>query len=439
MKNHFGGVKLITIIGVILISAVILLVIIFFAGLNDHEEVSKNNILTNTYTSDTPADIKEENTNFELSFLKLEDKQENIIYSPLSIKYALKMLQEGASDNTYTQIEEIVGNSNLPTYSNIENTLSLANGIFIRDTYYQYVKDDYKNVLESKYNAEIRQDEFQSANNVNSWIAEKTFGKIENMLTDELVTNSDLQMLLINALAIDMEWKIQFEDDKTGGRQFYLVDGTEMTATTMSRTTSSDDVSYYMGDDITAITIDLKEYEGTQLEFMALMPNTNLEQYVDSLTMDKIEEITQNLNSASNTKAGVNINIPKFEFDYDLNLKDNLRKLGITDAFTPQLANFSNMADLEKTQKNLYTSDALHKANIEFSEEGIKAAAVTVFVMMEATSSIGVKNEIPIEININNPFVFLIRDKNTKEIWLVGTVYEPNSWEDDKQDYSIQW
>ena len=212
-----------------------------------------------------------------------------------------------------------------------------------------------------------------------------------------------------------------------------------MTATTMSRTTSSDDVSYYMGDDITAITIDLKEYEGTQLEFMALMPNTNLEQYVDSLTMDKIEEITQNLNSASNTKAGVNINIPKFEFDYDLNLKDNLRKLGITDAFTPQLANFSNMADLEKTQKNLYTSDALHKANIEFSEEGIKAAAVTVFVMMEATSSIGVKNEIPIEININNPFVFLIRDKNTKEIWLVGTVYEPNSWEDDKQDYSIQW
>lgn len=439
MKNHFGGVKLITIIGVILISAVILLVIIFFAGLNDHEEVSKNNILTNTYTSDTPADIKEENTNFELSFLKLEDKQENIIYSPLSIKYALKMLQEGASDNTYTQIEEIVGNSNLPTYSNIENTLSLANGIFIRDTYYQYVKDDYKNVLESKYNAEIRQDEFQSANNVNSWIAEKTFGKIENMLTDELVTNSDLQMLLINALAIDMEWKIQFEDDKTGGRQFYLADGTEMTATTMSRTTSSDDVSYYMGDDITAITIDLKEYEGTQLEFMALMPNTNLEQYVDSLTMDKIEEITQNLNSASNTKAGVNINIPKFEFDYDLNLKDNLRKLGITDAFAPQLANFSNMADLEKTQKNLYTSDALHKANIEFSEEGIKAAAVTVFGMMEATSSIGVKNEIPIEININNPFVFLIRDKNTKEIWLVGTVYEPNSWEDDKQDYSIQW
>ncbi len=438
MKNQFGGVKLITIIGVILIFAVILLLIIVFAGLNDHEEVSKNNILTNTYTSDTPADIKGENTNFELSFLQLEDKQENMIYSPLSIKYALKMLQEGASDNTYTQIEEIVGNSNLPTYRNIENTLSLANGIFIRDTYYQYVKDNYKDILVNKYNAEIRQDEFQSAKNANEWIEEKTFGKIENMLNDDIVTNPDLQMLLINALAIDMEWKNQFDENDTNGRKFYLADGTEMIATMMSRESSSDDISYYMGDDITAITIDLKEYEETQLEFMALMPNTNLEQYVDSLTMDNIEEITQKLNSASNTKAGVKINIPKFEFDYDLNLKDDLIKLGITDAFNGNLANFSNMADLERTQKNLYVSDALHKANIEFSEEGVKAAAVTVFGMMDVTS-IGVEKEIPIEINIDNPFVFLIRDKNTNEIWFVGTVYEPNYWEEDKGDYSTQW
>ena len=438
MKNQFGGVKLITIIGVILIFAVILLLIIVFAGLNDHEEVSKNNILTNTYTSDTPADIKGENTNFELSFLQLEDKQENMIYSPLSIKYALKMLQEGASDNTYTQIEEIVGNSNLPTYRNIENTLSLANGIFIRDTYYQYVKDNYKDILVNKYNAEIRQDEFQSAKNANEWIEEKTFGKIENMLNDDIVTNPDLQMLLINALAIDMEWKNQFDENDTNGRKFYLADGTEMIATMMSRESSSDDISYYIGDDITAITIDLKEYEETQLEFMALMPNTNLEQYVDSLTMDNIEEITQKLNSASNTKAGVKINIPKFEFDYDLNLKDDLIKLGITDAFNGNLANFSNMADLERTQKNLYVSDALHKANIEFSEEGVKAAAVTVFGMMDVTS-IGVEKEIPIEINIDNPFVFLIRDKNTNEIWFVGTVYEPNYWEEDKGDYSTQW
>ena len=438
MKNQFRGIKLITIIGVILIFAIILLAIILFTGLNDNEEVPENNILTNTYISDIPIDIKVENTNFELNFLKLENKQGNIIYSPLSIKYALKMLQEGASGNTYTQIEEILGNSNLPTYRNIEDTLSLANGIFIKNTYYQYVKDNYKDILINKYNAEIKQDEFQNAKNVNEWIEEKTFGKIKNILNDDMVTDPYLQMLLINTLAIDMDWKTQFDENDTNGRDFYLVDGTKMTATTMSKETSSEDVSYYIGNDITVVTIDLKEYDGIQLDFMALMPNTNLKEYVGTLTMQNIEEITRNINSASNTKAGVKINIPKFQFDYNLNLQNDLINLGITDAFDEELADFSNMADLKKTRTNLYVSDAFHKANIEFSEEGIKAAAVTVFAMSD-TTSIGEEKDTPIEIKIDKPFIFLIRDKNSKEIWFVGTVYEPNSWEEDKGDYYMQW
>ena len=91
------------------------------------------------------------------------------------------------------------------------------------------------------------------------------------------------------------------------------------------------------------------------------------------------------------------------------------------------------MADLEKTGKNLYVSDALHKANIDFSEKGVKAAAVTVFAVMEATAMMEPKQ--PIEVKIDKPFVFLIRDKETKEIWFVGTVYEPNPWDKDKAEY----
>ena len=58
MKNQFRGIKLITIIGVIIIFAIILLAIILFTGLNDNEEVLENNILTNTYISDIPIDQK---------------------------------------------------------------------------------------------------------------------------------------------------------------------------------------------------------------------------------------------------------------------------------------------------------------------------------------------------------------------------------------------
>ena len=41
----------------------------------------------------------------------------------------------------------------------------------------------------------------------------------------------------------------------------------------------------------------------------------------------------------------------------------------------------------------------------------------------------------PVEIIINKPFMFLIRDKNTKDIWFTGTVYEPNNWEKDEMEY----
>lgn len=436
MENKKNVKKTIIFMVIILITILLVFIVLHFYKLNKQKENNSNTLANEAHENPQISTVNKED-NFELSFLKIENKQENMIYSPLSIKYALKMLQEGASGNTYTQIEKILGNKDLPKYKNIENTVSLANGLFIRDTYNQFVKEDYKNILTDKYNAEIRQDEFKNANNVNSWIEEKTYKRIKNIIKDEMISNPSLKMLLINALAIDMEWENQFNEEDTKGEKFYLKDDTEITATMMSKKTSSNDFSYYIGDDITALTMDLKEYDDTQLEFMAIMPNTDLINYVDALTFEKIDEITQKLNLASNAKDGLNIHIPKFEFDYDLKLKDDLEKIGITDAFDQVLANFSNMADLEKTGTNLYVSDAFHKSNIEFSEEGIKAAAITVFGISD---TVAIKEEkTPIEININKPFIFLIRDKNTNEIWFVGTVYEPNHWENDEAKYYPNW
>ena len=436
MENKKNVKKTIIFMVIILITILLVFIVLHFYKLNKQKENNSNTLANEAHENPQISTVNKED-NFELSFLKIENKQENMIYSPLSIKYALKMLQEGASGNTYTQIEKILGNKDLPKYKNIENTVSLANGLFIRDTYNQFVKEDYKNILTDKYNAEIRQDEFKNANNVNSWIEEKTYKRIKNIIKDEMISNPSLKMLLINALAIDMEWENQFNEEDTKGEKFYLKDDTEITATMMSKKTSSNDFSYYIGDDITALTMDLKEYDDTQLEFMAIMPNTDLINYVDALTFEKIDEITQKLNLASNAKDGLNIHIPKFEFDYDLKLKDDLEKIGITDAFDQVLANFSNMADLEKTGTNLYVSDAIHKSNIEFSEEGTKAAAVTVFAISDK-ATIGDENT-PIEININKPFIFLIKDKNTNEIWFVGTVYEPNHWENDEAKYYPNW
>ena len=227
-----------------------------------------------------------------------------------------------------------------------------------------------------------------------------------------------------------MEWDEQFDAKDTYGNTFYLTNNKQMQATTMSKETTSEGVSYYLGKDITALTMDLKEYDGTKLEFLAIMPNENLSEYIRLLTNDEINKIDKNLKLASKEKAGVKITIPKFSYEYDLNFKEDLMKLGISDAFSENTAKFSNIANVP-----LYVSKALHKANIDFTEKGIKAAAVTVFTMDENAM---IMEQKPVEVNINKPFLFLIRDKQTKEVWFTGTVFEPNSWNNDKAEYEIR-
>ena len=139
---------------------------------------------------------------------------------------------------------------------------------------------------------------------------------------------------------------------------------------------------------------------------------------------------------ASETKDGVEIYMPRFSFEYDLELRQDLINLGITDAFDEGTADFSNMAELQAGE-NLYVGDALHKANIDFTEKGIKAAAVTLFIM-KTNAIIMEEPKEPETIRIDKPFLYLIKDKNTDEIWFVGTVYQPNSWEEETSNENVQ-
>ena len=369
----------------------------------------------------------QERNDFSMEFLRLENKKENIVYSPLSIKYALNMLNEGVNGNTKTQIENVIKGLNLTKYAPINEVLSLANSVYIRDTYAEYIKEDYKDILSEKYNAEINYDSFSNATNINKWIENKTLGIIQNMLDDNAVQNPATNMILINALAIDMEWANTFDTNDTYGEVFKLDNGDEMTATMMHKETKSQAVAYYKDRKTTALAMDLKKYDDTQLQFVAIMPKDTLSKYVDDFTIDDLNQIISKLTLSSEEKYGVDISIPKFSFDYDLNLKEDLMDLGITDAFNENLADFSNMADTD-----FYVGDALHKADIEFSEEGIRAAAVTAFTMETSAMKDETKPE---EIKIDRPFLYFIRDKETNEIWFTGTVYEPNSWEEDKGEY----
>ena len=450
---------------------------------------------------------------FDLYFLKLENSQKNKVYSPLSIKYALFMLADGAKGNTKAQIDAIIGDYKPYAYSNNKN-MSFANAMFIKNSYKKSILDSYTNLLKEKYNADIVYDSFKNPNNANKWVKEKTLNLLDNIFDDSI---SEYDFFLINALAIDMNWnnqlqcesteakvpcleyrvfyghenysdyityvydesykKIKFngndakvteigasinkydiinelgEDNirSTVGKEFqeYIDNGGETCGMSYTeymdlyieklnanygRFDKSTDFYYYTDDEVKLFAKDLKTYDSKTLEYIAIMPtDKKLDSYIESLKaedinslIDKMKEVKYE-NFEDNYVTKIYGNIPLFDFEYELSLMDDLKKLGIKDVFDAEKADFSNLSK----DKSVYIASAKHKANIIFSNDGIKASAATV-MGGKGAAACGISFEhnydVPVkEINLvfDNPYLFLIRDKDTGEIWFSGTVYEP--------------
>ena len=106
---------------------------------------------------------------------------------------------------------------------------------------------------------------------------------------------------------------------------------------------------------------------------------------------------------------------------------DDLNKLGVTDVFDSKKADLSKLSDA----KGVYINHASHKANIDFSNDGIKAAAATaVGGMGSAAGGFDYLYEVPVEtidITFDKPYLYLIRDKASGEVWFTGTVYNPTT------------
>ena len=108
--------------------------------------------------------------------------------------------------------------------------------------------------------------------------------------------------------------------------------------------------------------------------------------------------------------------MPKFEFDAKLGLANTLASMGMPDAFSGS-ADFSGMTG----ERDLFISDVIHQAFVSVDEAGTEAAAATAVIMKLLSAP-----EPPVELTIDRPFVFLIRDIETGAILFVGRVVDPS-------------
>ena len=200
----------------------------------------------------------------------------------------------------------------------------------------------------------------------------------------------------------------------------------------------STDFKYYVDDNVKMFAKELKEYGGTTLQYVAIMPtDEELDEYIKDVSAEtlsgligKLKETTKD-DSKDGVITKINGTVPMFKFDYGLShLKEDFKKMGIEDVFNNEKANLSNLVDSE----GVFINNVAHKADIDFSNQGIKAAAATVFTggLGDGGDRFDYEWDVPVEeidLSFNKPFMFLIRNIKTGEIWFSGTVYEPTKLE----------
>ena len=354
----------------------------------------------------------------------LDENNKSSLISPLSIITALGMVADGASEETLAQFEDFFGltTEQLDSviayyYLLIKQTDSkvkfdAANSIWVTDSPTFHIKNDYVARVLGAYDPQFYSVDFMNPKTldaINSWVSDHTDGMIKKIV-DEL--SPDTVMALINAIVFDAKWANPYDSD------YQIYDGKFTNYAGEAET-----VQMMRGEEGSYITLDgaigfTKAYEGGRFKFVALLPDENVDIYDFIAGMDGAELLDA---LRSPTWAKVITRMPKFSYDYELEMSKILCELGLDYAFDPFGADFSALAT--EDTGNIYISRVIHKTHIDVDNEGTKAAAVTAVIMEKATSA-GPDLEKPIYITLDRPFVYMIIDSECNLPIFMGVLTE---------------
>jgi serine protease inhibitor len=111
--------------------------------------------------------------------------------------------------------------------------------------------------------------------------------------------------------------------------------------------------------------------------------------------------------------------MPKFNITFKSDLEGYLEMLGIREVFKPWVADLTRMAHVQRGE--LYVDKVVHETVIKVNEKGTEAAAATAIIVKVVSQPLYQE-----EVIIDKPFIFIIRDRESKIILFVGHVINPS-------------
>ncbi|NIM96341.1 MAG: serpin family protein [Anaerolineales bacterium] len=358
----------------------------------------------------------------------LADGEGNLFFSPHSISVALAMTFAGARTTTEEEMADtlhfLLPQDQLhPAFNALDLELAsreegfeddeagfqlnIANTIWGQEGY-EFLQE-FLDTLALNYGAGLQLLDFMEDPEtariiINDWVSEQTEGRIEDLIPQGVI-DAATRLVLTNAIYFKAQWMEQFEESNTVDGPFHLLDGSEVTVPLMSQ---EEGFPYAEGDGYQAIEL---PYVGGQTSMVILLPEEGrFEEFESALSVEQVAEIIGSMQFES-----LILTMPKFEFESDFSLSKTLAEMGMPTAFGFD-ADFSGM----NGKRDLYISDVVHKAFVLVDEEGTEAAAATAVIVAEMGAIIP-----EIEMKIDRPFIFMIRDIETDSILFLGRVLNP--------------
>jgi len=378
-------------------------------------------------------------------YSRIYEVEGNLFFSPMSVHTALSMTLAGASNQTAIQMAEVLGferigqdiHSDFATLLEDLNTPRMINDIVRVESKYKKKKKpsyqlvianalwgqkdyqwnpDFLNLTVKNYGAGLHEVDFVNqkgiaCKKINTWIEKITKDRIKDMIRPSGITPMT-RLILVNAIYLKAEWLSKFPDRRTKESPFHITK-TDRMITKMMTTHVKGYLKYMETDTFQALEM---PYRGGELSMTVFLPKKidGLRDFEINLTPESLSSWLEALKIEE-----VLVYFPKFEFETGFGLSGILKAMGMTDAFSSSLADFSGITLKEK----IYISDVFHKTFVAVDEEGTEAAAATAIRAKGARKP--EKRPQPKIFKADHPFFFIIRHNTSGAILFIGRVVKP--------------
>ncbi|KAL1435262.1 hypothetical protein MTO96_011183 [Rhipicephalus appendiculatus] len=360
--------------------------------------------------------------------LRAEHEHRNIVCSPFSTGTALSMTAFGAAGNTSKQLlhalhlthcsngvdEHLKAQMGNLSKNSAKMFLLSADRLYVDTTF--KIRDTYRLLLERFFEASVELADFKNnaaevRSEINSWVSDQTGSKVRHLVPHGSVDNGTT-MVLINALYFKALWKMPFTHAR---RKTFSRDAQRETDVVMMHRHGKFRFAYV--DELLSIALELP-YKGERCSMVIFLPYDvdGLPSVEERLSEDALRSAFSQLNPGE-----VALTMPKFKIDFRPDLKHTLQRLGVRDLFRPGVADLSGMVE----SGDIWLSEIFHEAYFQVDEDGTESAAGLSESAGALASGPPPDPSTLTYIDVDHPFLFVVRDNVQDVILFMGTLKDP--------------